>query len=83
MQKAINAKTKASLRSSIIVRDSDARCPKDYCPSYNTSFKVQTQGSNYKDLPRSEKSKNKDPKPALLRCNVAKLAKKENKKKKL
>ena len=40
VQKAINVKVKVGLRSSIIVWDLDARCPRDYHPSHNTSSKV-------------------------------------------
>ena len=37
VQRAINAEAKAGLKSSTIVWDLDARCPKGHHPSYNTS----------------------------------------------
>ena len=83
VQKTVNAKVKASLRSSIIVQDSDVRCPKGHCLSHNTSFKVKTQGSNHKNLPRSKESKSKDPKSAPPRDNMMELAKKVGEKKSL
>ena len=42
VQRAVNAEVKAGLRSSTMVRKSDAYCPKGHCPSHNTSSKVQT-----------------------------------------
>ena len=80
VQRAVNVKTKAGLRSSTIVRDSDTRCPKSHRPSHNTSSKLQTQGS--KDPSRSKKPKLKDPKPAPSRDNAMEPAKKENRKNK-
>ena len=78
VQRAVNAKAKAGLRSSTIVWKSDARCFRGYRLSHNTSSKVQTQGS--KDFSRSEESKPKNPKPALSRDNAAEPAKKEDRK---
>ena len=78
VQKAVNAEAKASLRSSTMVRDSDARCPRGHRPSHNTSSKVQTQGS--KDSSRPKETKPKDPKSAPSRDNVAESPKKDNKK---
>ena len=63
MQKMVNAKAKARLRSSIMVRDADSHCPKDHCPSQNTSTKVQTQGLTAKKS-KPKKSRLKDSKPA-------------------
>ena len=80
VQRAVNAKAKAGLRSSTMVRDLDARCPRGHRPSHNTSSKVQTQGSSHKDSPRSEEPKHKDPKPAPSRDNAAEQAKKEDRK---
>ena len=77
MQRVIHAEVKAGLRSGTIVRDSDTCCPKGHRLSHNTFFKVQTQGSNYKNSSRFKKSRNKDPKPAPLRGNVEKLVKKK------
>ena len=68
------------LRSSTMIRDLDARCPRGHRPSHNTSSKVQTQGSSHKDSLRSKKPKPKDAKPAPSRDNVTEPAKKENRK---
>ena len=82
VQKAVNAEAKAGRRSSTMVRESDVRCPRGHRQSYNTSSKVQTQGSSHKDSPRSKELKPKDPKPAPLHYNAAEPAKKEDRKKK-
>ena len=63
VQRAVNAEAKAGLRSSTMVRESDARCPRGHRPSHNTSSKVQTQGSSHKDSPRTEESRPKEAKP--------------------
>ena len=81
VQKTVNAEAKAGLRSSTMVRESDAHCPRGHRPSQNTSSKVQTQGTIAKE-PRSKESKPKDPKLAPLRDNAAEPAKKEDRKKK-
>ena len=78
VQKVVNVKVKADLRSSIIVWDSDACYLRSHRPSYNTFLKVQTQYS--KDSFRSKKPKSKDPKSALSYDNIAKLLKKSDKK---
>ena len=65
-----------------MIRDSDTHCLRGYRLSHNTSSKVKTQGSNHKDSPHSEESKSKDLKSAPLHDNMAKLARKEGKKKK-
>ena len=44
VQKTVNAEAKAGLQSSTIIRDLDARCPRDHRPSNNTPLKVLTQG---------------------------------------
>ena len=80
VQRAVNAEAKVGLRSSTMVRDLDARCPKGHHLSHNSSSKVQTQGSSHKDLPRSKELKPKDPKPAPSRDNVVEPAKKEDRK---
>ena len=49
MQKTVNAKAKAGLRSSIIVRDLDSHCLRGHCLSQNTFAKVQTQGLTAKE----------------------------------
>ena len=61
VQRAINEEAKADLRLSIMVRDTDSRCPRGHCPSQNTSTKVQTQGSIVK------KSKPKEFRPKDLK----------------
>ena len=45
-----------------MVRDVDSRCPRGYCPSQNTSIKVQTQGSTMKES-KPKESRPKDSKP--------------------
>ena len=79
-QRLVNAEAKAGLRSSTMVRELDARCPRGHRPSHNTSSKVQTQGSSHKNSPRSDEPKPKDPKPAPSHDNAAKPAKKEDRK---
>ena len=78
VQRAVNAEGKTGLRSSTIVWDSDARCPKGHRPSDNTSSKVQTQGS--KNLSHTKEIKPKDPKLALSHDNAAESPKKNNRK---
>ena len=63
VQRAVNAKAKTGLRSSIMVRDADSHCSRGHCPSQNTSTKVQTQGSTAKES-KPEESRPKDSKPA-------------------
>ena len=43
VQRTVNAEAKAGLKSSTMVRESDAPCPRIHRPSHNTSSKVQTQ----------------------------------------
>ena len=76
VQKAVNAEAKAGQRSSSMVWDLDAYCPRGHRPSHNTSTKVQTQGS--KDLSRLKRTKSKDPKSALSRDNVGESPNKDN-----
>ena len=45
-----------------MVRDADSYCPRDHCPSQNTSTKVQTQGSTIKES-KPKESRPKDSKP--------------------
>ena len=40
VQKAVNAKAKAGLRSTTMVRDSDIRCSRGHRPSNNTTSKM-------------------------------------------
>ena len=63
VQKAVNVEAKVGLRSSIMVRDADSRCPRGHRPSQNTSTKVQTQGSTAKES-KPEESRPKESKPA-------------------
>ena len=81
MQRAVKAKAKINLRSSIIVQNLDICCSRSYCPSYNTYSKMQIQGSRHKNSPNSDPSNNKVLKPALSHSNVAEPAQKEDKKK--
>ena len=63
VQRAVNAEAKAGLRSSIMVRDADSRCPRGHRPSQNTSTKVQTQGLTAKES-KPKESRPKESKPA-------------------
>ena len=63
LQRVVNAEAKAGLRSSIIVRNADSRCPRGHRPSQNTSTKVQTQDSTAKES-KPEESRPKKSKPA-------------------
>ena len=61
VQRAVNAETKAGLRSSIMVQDSDIRCPRSQCSSYSIATKMQTQET--KDF-HLEEPKVKETRPA-------------------
>ena len=63
VQRAVNAETKAGLRSSTMVRELDARCPKSHRPSHNTFSNVQTQRTTVKE-PHTEQSRPKQAKQA-------------------
>ena len=78
VQRAVNAEANPGLRSSTMVRDSDAQCLRGYRPSHNTFSKVQTQG--FKDSSRSKEPKPKDLKLAPLRNDAVEPTKKEDKK---
>ena len=83
VQSAVNAKAKAGIRSSTMVRDSDIRCPKVHRPSNSTTSKVQTQGTTTKNS-HPEEPKVKEPKPTPSRAEASKpseQARKEKKKK--
>ena len=59
IQRAINVKAKASLRSNIIVWDLDAHCPRGHRLSYTILVKVQTQRFIAKEFkPKESKPKN-------------------------
>ena len=61
VQKAVNAEAKAGLRSSTMVRELDARCPRGHRPSHNTFLKVQTQETTAKE-PYTKESRPKEAK---------------------
>ena len=87
VQKTVNAKAKASLRSSIMVRDIDSRCSRGHQPSQNTSTKVQTQDSTTKESKpkeiRSKDSKLANRKTLALLCtNKPEKISRQDKKKK-
>ena len=82
VQKAINAEAKASLKSTIMIQDSEICCFQGYCSSNNIAPKMQTQETTAKDFFRSEELQIKNPKSALLHNNIAEPAKKKNKQKK-
>ena len=63
VQRTVNVEAKAGLRSSTIVRDSDARSPRGHRLSHNTFSKVQTQGTTAKK-PRAEEPWPKEAKQA-------------------
>ena len=63
VQRAVNAKYKAVLKSSTRVRDSDACCAWGHRPSHITLVKIQTQGFNIKES-KPEESRLKKLKPA-------------------
>ena len=79
MQRVVNTKAKAGLKSTILVWDLDIYYFWSHCPSNNTTLKMQTQRITAKDSSCFEKPKTKDPKLALLYNNIVKSAKKENK----
>lgn len=77
-----NAKAKTDLRSNATIWDSNFYYFRDYCPSHNTSSKVQIQDFNNKDFYCIKEFKAKDLKPALLRTNIVELSKQNKKNKK-
>ena len=81
VQRAVNAEAKAGLRSSIMVRDSDIRCPKGHRLSNSTAAKVQTQET--KDFhPEEPKVKEVRPTPSRAKASEpSEQARKEKKKK--
>ena len=85
VQRAINAESKAGLRSSAMIRDSDIHCPQSHRLSNNTASRVQTQGTTAKDS-HKEEPKVKEVKPTLSRAAEAseplEQARKEKKRKK-
>ena len=81
VQRAVNVETKAGLKSTTMVQDSDIHCPQGHSPSNNTTSKMQIQGTAVKDSSRPEEPKTKDPKSVSPRNNPAEPAKKEDKQK--
>ena len=80
VQRAVNAETKAGLRSSSMVRDSDIRCPRGHRPSNSTATKVQTQET--KDS-HPEEPKVKEVRPTPSRAEASKTSNQAHKKKKI
>ena len=81
VQKTVNAKAKAGLRSSTMVLDSDIRCPKGHCPSNSTAAKVQTQRSK-DSYPKEPKVKETRPAPSRAEASKpSEQSRKERKKK--
>lgn len=66
MQKTVNAKAKADLRSNILVWDANSRCPKGYWFFKITASKMQTQ----KIMPRNYALKKSKPKIWSQFCHV-------------
>ena len=81
VQRAINAKAKASLRSIIMVQNLDIRCPQNYHSSNNIALKMQTQKTTAKNFSHPKKSKIKNLKSVFSCDNIAKPAKKKDKQK--
>ena len=70
MQKTVNAESKAGLKSSTMVRDSDIHCPRGHRPSNSTASKVQTQGTTTKNShPEELKVKETKPTPPRAEAN--------------
>ena len=49
VQRVVNVKAKAGLKSSVMVQNLDICCPKGHRISNSTASKVQTQGATAKD----------------------------------
>ena len=85
VQRTINVESKASLRSSAMVRDSDICCLRGHHHSNSIALKVQTQETTVKDS-HQEKPKVKEVKPPSFRAAEAskslEQARKEKKMKK-
>ena len=81
VQKAVNAESKAGLRSNTMVRNSDICCPRGHRPSNSTASKVQTQGITTKDS-HPEEPKVKEIRPTPSRAEASKPSKQARKKKK-
>ena len=68
VQKIVNVESKASLKSSTMVRNLDICCPKGHRSSNSTASKLQTQGTTAKK-----------PRPKEFRSKEMKLAKEKSK----
>ena len=73
VQKTVNVKVKAGLKSSIMVRDANSRYPRNHCLNQNTSAKMQTQGLIAKKsktkMSRLKKAKLVNGKSSTLPCS--------------
>ena len=69
VQRAVNVKTKAGLRSSIMVRNINSHYSRDYHSSQNTSIKIQTQNLTIKES-KPKKSRPKEIKLANSRSFI-------------
>lgn len=67
-----------------MVEDANSCFSKDYCPSYNTTSKIQSQDSNNKDFSCIKKPKTMDLKPVLPYIKLTEILEqvKKNQKKK-
>ena len=77
VQKTVNAKIKAGLKSTIIIWNSDICYSQSYCFLNNISSKIQTQKTIAKDFFYPKKSKTKNLKSAFLYDNIVEQAKKK------
>ena len=72
VQRAVNAKAKAGLKSSTMVRDLDIHCPRGHCSSNSNASKVQTQKTTAKDFLCPKKPKVKETKS--IRASAVELS---------
>lgn len=77
----VNAKTKTSLISSVIIWDTDFYCSTDHYSSNITVLNIQTQGTTIKKF-CYKKTKTKNLKLALPHTNIANFSEQEKKDKK-
>ena len=78
VQRAVNAKAKAVLRSSTMVWELNVCYFKNYCPSNNIAAKMQTQKTTIKDF-HLEEAKTKNLKPISSSINAAEPLEQEKK----
>ena len=82
LQRIVNAESKAGLKSSTMIQDSDIRYLQDYRSSNSIASKVQTQGTTAKDSHRKE-PKVKEVKPTSSQAaEVSKPSEQAHKEKK-